>query len=494
MRKGFLFWSGIILGVAFIAGLLVFFGHEPEVRDLMTAIPEPGGDQPYMFTLNDGNLFTAGHHEFFGGVDEKTSSLYPLYESFSRLASKAEKVAVLAIWDQDRVRLMASMKMPFEDLQALSAGNLPDTWKDIRDVKLEKKSDGVFLFAPPAIREPMLVKRDGGLLLVSNSLQDLSLMTEVLAGNVNAMELEGSPLFRKHNNFIKLHDAGLISQVALLYGIPTKTGNISFHGRWEGTEHKGEMLWQITGLEEVFPKDLLSLLTPVEWTTPMILPEPVLLAVGLNAPGLSREQYDELDVFQLAEDYEMTSEDLMMLLKGPMAVSVSGESKFILFKVPGLLVQFQGRGKAGKDFIGKFWSSRWSAFIPAISPVEGFERGGSAGLPLSLLGVANDDLAVLGFLEASKAREFHLPGKVVHALKKSSDRALLWCLIDGPGLSDALQRVAQAGEIAEKIGSDLGGRAADIIDTARKLEKLGRLSLVMTDIGNGILQWDGSSL
>lgn len=493
MRKGFLFWSGIILGIVFIVALLVIFGHEPEVRGLLSAIPEPDGGQPYVFTLSDGTLFNSDPKDLFFDIDENRESSLPFYESFSRLASKSEKVALLALWDQDRVRLMASMKIPYEELQALSEGSFPETWKDIKDVKLVKNDDGVLLLEPPAIREPIFVKRDGGLLLVSNSVQDLSSMGEVLAGNMEAIELEGSPLFGDHGNFIKIHDAGLLSQIALLYGIPTKPGNISLHGRWESSSTKGEMVWQISGLETVFTEELLSLLKPAEWRTPLILPDPVLLAIGFNAPELPAEEYGKLHLLELAEDYEMASEDLMRVFRGPMTISVSGESKFILFKMPGLLAQFQSRGEAGKDFIGKFWSSQWRAFIPAISPIEGFEKGGSASLPLSLLGIANDDLAAVGFLEASNARELHLPGKKVHILKKSSDRALLWLFLDGPGLSDSLKTVAQAGEIAEKMGSDLGERTADIIETARKLEKLGKLSMVMKDIENGILQWEGSN-
>ncbi|HPI99190.1 MAG TPA: hypothetical protein PLV56_10620, partial [Synergistales bacterium] len=349
--------------------------------------------------------------ELLLSMDEDRGSLFPFYESFARLASKAEQVALLALWDQDRVRLMASMKMPYEALQALSAGSFPETWKDIRDVTLEKKSDGVFLFSPPAIREPMIVKRDGGLLLMSNSLKDLALMEEALAGNAKGMELKGTPLFSNHGNFIRVYDAGLISQIALLYGMPTKPGSISFHGRWDRSDSRGEMSWKITGVKEVFPEELLGRLRPVEWKTPLILPEPLLMALGFNFPALSGEYLDYLDLSELAEDYEMAPEDLMKVLEGPMAISVSGESKFILFKMPGLFLQFQDRGEAGKEFIGKFWSSQWRAFLPAISPIEGFEKGGSSGLPLSLLGVANDDLAAVGFLEASKARELHLPGK-----------------------------------------------------------------------------------
>ena len=491
MKKSFLFWSGIILGVVLVGALLIFLGHEPESRDIIKALPEANEGEPYLFTVCDGSFFNSELEDFLFEYPGNDTPVAPFIKAISPLASKAEKVAFIAYWEHNRITFMATLKLPFEDLQVLSAGKFPGNWKDIKDVRIEKREDGVLYLAPPAIREPMMIKRDGGLLLVAGSREDLSLMSRTLSGEVKPIDLHGVTLYGKRDNFLKIHDAGLVSQMALLYGISTTPGNITLLSGWDSTDSVVEMEWRIKGLDEVFPEELLARLKPFSWNNPLILPDPVLFAFGVNTPDLRGQDYEALGLSGIEEDLEMEPEDLMSVLEGPTVLTVAGESKFILFQLPGMLLQLQERGMAGKELIRKFWTSKWRAFVPSIEEVQGYDTGGSANLPLSILGVANDEMAAAGFLVANESTEMGLPGKMIPFLR-SDDKALLWFFIDGPGLSDKLEQITRAGELAEKLGSDLGQRTADIIEAAEKLEQLGKVSLVMQTLDRGILFWDGS--
>ena len=99
-------------------------------------------------------------------------------------------------------------------------------------------------------------------------------------------------------------------------------------------------------------------------------------------------------------------------------------------------------------------------------------------------------MAAAGFLNAAESAEMRFPGKII-PLFRTDDKALLWFFIDGPGLSDKLEQLTRAGELAEKLGSDLGQRTADIIEAAEKLEQLGKISLVMQNLDRGILFREG---
>jgi hypothetical protein len=65
----------------------------------------------------------------------------------------------------------------------------------------------------------------------------------------------------------------------------------------------------------------------------------------------------------------------------------------------------------------------------------------------------------------------------------------MWFVLDGPGMSLALEKIAQAGSLAEKMGTDLGERSDELVKVADTLTDLGKISLVMKNINEGFVEW-----
>src|SRR6056297_2934684 len=441
MRKGFLFWSGIFLSILIAAILLIFLGHEPEERDLARVIPRPSGDFPYIFILADGNSFNYPmSQDFFETSNQEGFSLDPL-KAIAPIASKADKAAVLMDFAEGETTIMASIKLPFEDLKNLSEGNIPEEWDEVKDLDIQRDENDVVYLSPSVISSPVFLKRDGG----------------------------------------------IISQVSTLYGIPANPGEVSIYCGWDHSKETGKMEWKSEGIKKVLPESYLNALNPVKWDFDAVVPEPVLFAAGINIPELKDRIYD-LDLSEIGNDFDISSKDIVELSKGPTLFTVSGRSKFLLFSLPGLSLQFLDRGDAGRKLVRRFWTNKWSAFTPSINPVEGFDTGGSITMPMSLAGVANNDIAVLAFLESSYLEAKDLSSTI--PLLNKATKSLFWAVIDGPGLSLALEKVSQAGVLAEKMGTDLGNRASDIEKLALKLREIGRISVLVTDVGSGLLTWN----
>jgi len=487
MRKGFLFWSGIFLSILIAAILLIFLGHEPEERDLARVIPRPSGDFPYIFILADGNSFNYPmSQDFFETSNQEGFSLDPL-KAIAPIASKADKAAVLMDFAEGETTIMASIKLPFEDLKNLSEGNIPEEWDEVKDLDIQRDENDVVYLSPSVISSPVFLKRDGGLLMVSTTLEGLEYMLSTLNDENESIQTGFGGLEDKYGNCFRIEDAGIISQVSTLYGIPANSGEVSIYCGWDHSKEAGKMEWRSDGIKKVLPDTFLNTLNPVKWDFDSVVREPVLFAAGINIPELKNRIYD-LDLSEIGNDFDISSKDIVELSKGPTLFTVSGRSKFLLFSLPGLSLQFLDRGDAGRKLVRRFWTNKWSAFTPSINPVEGFDTGGSITMPMSLAGVANNDIAVLAFLESSYLEAKDLSSTI--PLLNKATKSLFWAVIDGPGLSLALEKVSQAGVLAEKMGTDLGNRASDIEKLALKLREIGRISVLVTDVGSGLLTWN----
>jgi len=482
MRKGLLFWSGITLSIL-IAGLLLFLiGHVPEERNIARAIPHPTFDSPFIFVSAEGDSFNIAKGNKSANIVEDKRIIIEKLKSILPLASRSEKTAVLMTLEGTKTEVMASVRLPFKELGELAGGTIPEKWNNIGDVSLLSDKQGMMKLTPSVFNEPLFLKRDGGLLLVSTSENGLKKMISTVKEEIPSIDTDFGKLDRDYKNLFWFEDAGLLSQLCLLYGIPSRSGDVSFYAGWDQDDKRGELTWKIFGLEDILPGNYTESLRPIKWDQSAVIPEPVLLAAGINLPdikGLLTDRTIDLEG-------ELAS-SLKEVLAGPIVLNVSGRSKLLLFSLPGMGIQFLERGDAGRDLVRKFWTTKWSTFTPSLKSVEGFETGGAISVPMTLSGVANENIAYLGFLESG----FLVPQRISYAFKDPgiAEKALIWFVLDGPGMSLALEKIAQAGSLAEKMGTDLGERSDELVKVADTLRDLGKISLVMKNINEGFVEW-----
>ena len=490
MRKGLVFWCAFILGFALIALALVFAGREPEGRHLASAIPQPKETSPYVYMEGEGKSFVFALEPLPKGEGkaadllEKTSALSPLLEAASR-------AAFLFAWESNRFQLHGAFLFPREIVKKLSNGVLPQEWVEKEPkLVLEKHSEGILALSGPSPKfSPLFVSLNGGLTLLASSPSRLAEMVRVLETGKDSI----SPTWdveKSWPNHLKIFDGGLLSQMASMQEIPVSLGNLTITAGWMDGNKGGRLRWKVQGLEGLLPADVRAKLQPVSWEGRFLIPDPWIAALGLNVPqGLALRLADS-EMGKWTENLGMEREETDGILPGPVVASLCGNSKFLLFSLPGILLQLPGRGSRGETFINSFWNKDWSSLVPGVEKIDGFPAGGTTAIPFSILGAANGELVQLGLLERDhiKPENYRFLTEAVPALKEAKD-ALLWVFFHAGRLSDAMEGIGKAGALAEKFGKDIGKDLRNMIESASRLKGLGSVTMVLQSLDEGLLEW-----
>lgn len=490
MSKRVIFGVIILAGILCLALFMYFPAHVSDERATSSVIPEPDVNAPYIFISGGSKSFSMAPGDLFF---HKIGRKMPYREQFDGIfafISRGRSASLLAQKGENELKFYGSIKFDNKDLKKLDQGVLPEQWKELKGCVLEPEKDGSFLLFPTAESQPLYMKINGELVLISNGSEDLQLMMEVVAGTIDNIKVERNEEYPNHLN---VNDAGLLSQVAALYGMKVKPGNLRLWADWEDTEGKGELEWKISGISEIFQKEVLGKIRPRKWKEDLVLPAPVFFAAGINIPKVSEEVYSDLGLHQLQQDSGISSDLFREAISGPVVLNVSGKSKFLLFSFPGIILQLIERGRTGIELVQLFWSQNWGTFKPSMDPVEGYEAGGVSSLPLSLVGAANEDLAVIGFLEQELLEKKEKPAKVFPLMAKA-DESVLWIFLDGPGLSRSLEGLISASSFAEKMGSSIAEKAETIKDASRRLQKMGKISFIMKSLEKGLIRWENVEL
>ena len=109
------------------------------------------------------------------------------------------------------------------------------------------------------------------------------------------------------------------------------------------------------------------------------------------------------------------------------------------------------------------------------------------------MAAANNDLAVIGFMEKELLERKEKPS-VALPIMENDDQSVLWFFLDGPGLSKAFESLITASSLAEKMGSPMADKTRVIMESSRMLEKMGKVSFVMKSLEKGRIRWENVEL
>ncbi len=489
MRKSLTIWGAFLIGGALLMAILFFAGRQPEARLPGSAIPRPEESAPYVYYEGEG----AGFSSYFMNnvVDERgiagrfTGRLVP----FFRLLEQCGDTALLVTWQNNRVTLTAAATCPRTMLRAIGKGTIPEEWATIPGLSVQTSEGEGLVLDGPAPLFPVRVTADGGMVLMASSQEELASMKTMLASApgriVTAWSLE-----KGWDNHVRIFDGGLFAQLAAIEKIPVTMGNLGIDVAWTETGRTGHLKWTTEGLAELLPGGALDTLRPVSWNDRFFVTDPLIAAFGVNLPGYAVRRITPSDMEDLTDVVGVGQSAMQDFLPGPVMASLGGKSKFLLFSLPGLLVQFPDRGAIGKAVVEAFWKNDWSSFVPKIDPLDGFTAGGTTTIPFSILGAASEDMVALGLMDRDVLRQdrrgtlsAYLPAL------KADDSALLWFYLDGLRLGQAMESLANAGRSVEKMGQTIGVNVDGFAETGTRLRRMGSLSLVMPTIGSGELRW-----
>lgn len=493
MRKGLFFWFSVLLAAGIIGGAVFFFGKTPEkIFDATRAIPAIEAESPHLFLVVEAGQIEPGiPSRMIQKAEEGSRPMLRAIDDLMPLFSFAEKSAAVVAWNSNEPVFYGCFLLPGEMAADLKAGKLPVLWLEQSSGLALAPSDreGFLQLSAGSGKLALSVRMEGDLLMASLSTDGVEKMFRVFSGSEEGIDTEFS-VERSWPAHLRLFDGHFLAQIASVRGIEAPDAPIGGEIAWSSHGESGEIAWKIDGLLEWIPENIRARLVPNDWKQQVYLPDPLIAAAGLSVPEGVEELADEdFDIPGWIMDSGLDRESLAGLLPGPMIVTVGGQSRIFLFSLPGLLAQLPDRGGEGIKWVEGLWASKWAGFGLNPKPMEGFPAGGMLTVPLSIVAAAREDLAIAGVISNSSLGDQFPVSRVVDL---GGQKALMWMYADFPKMADALENLAKIGNLADRFGVKGSATPEEILDAADEMRSLGRVSMVMHDIGSGRGHWIGA--
>ena len=463
------------VGFIFIAlatlSLLVIFGiRGPEGRHPNSAIPKPKEGVPFLYVETATPAILSSILQAAFALDRVGSDGRESLPFIRRILENSEEAAALITLEGRALQLQLSARSSRDALYPITENS--------------GRSDSLSTVAGPPT-----YKAKGGIVMFTTIAERIADM-ERAQDDPSLSFKSATELDRTAPNRLLLSDGGFLSGTGSIEGLPTTKGALLLSAGWREEADGGIMEWKIHGLSSILPPSVLQSLEMVEWGTNISFPEPLVAALGFNIPSLHdgsfiRQNYD--DLLEPLVAYRRWVDEIF---PGPCVLSLSGRSKFLVFSLPGFLIELPGRGARGMDFVDYLWNKEWKSLVPGVEKLEGFKSGGTAVIPFSILAAANSDTVRLGLIDrdALKQEKFHPIGHYAPSLAELEE-AIFWGYIDLEKFAVAMRTLSMTGRMAGKIGMNVKASASSILMITDLLEGLGTVALLMTGPGEGMLEW-----
>lgn len=496
MRRALSFWFSILVTVTVIAGAVYFFGKVPvpeKVRLPAEAIPSVDPDSPrfYLDTLS-GQLGPGYPCEIPEKVDDHARSVILALSDLSPLVDMAERSSVLGAWDANELAFYGSFHLDPAQMKELQEGKVPAPWLEhASGLALgPSEREGILRLTLAKGEVTLFLRADREFLLISHSSEGLEKMEKAMDGSVERFHplITVEPTWPAH---FMAFDGKLIAQAASLRGLAAPDKAITLELAWNSRPGSGEVAWMIEGLDEWLPREAREKIVPMAWDGPAFLPEPLISAFGVSVPeGLGSLVEKELPIPEWMEEAGFDRASLAGLIEGPLVGVIGGQSRLLLFNLPGVILQLPSRGAEGVRWIRGLWDNKWTQFAVSPQPVAGFPEGGKLTLPFTVMAAANDGMAFAGLINESSLGSMTPVDKIIHL---GGERSILWFYADLPKAADALESLSRMADLAELFGVDEAPDAQELARLVGQLRSLGQVTLVIHDLGSGRGGWKAAA-
>ncbi|MGC9490225.1 MAG: hypothetical protein ACP5CD_03250 [Thermovirgaceae bacterium] len=490
MRKSLFFWVTVVVAASVIAAGFLYFGQKPVTETVSDVLPAVDEGVPYALMMAPGDQIGGDVPDLL--AQEVSPSMKPylhLMEGLLPLAGLSGETALLVTWAEEanRAEIYGVFLFPREEVSLLSSGRVPESWREvIPEVFVEKTGErNRYRLSVAAGAPKMYLETVDRLVLVS-------LQESGIARMRNALENPGARLDVRWTvetgwpGHLYLDDGGILAASTLMQGQDVGDDSVRLEVAWRKTGDDGLLAWAVSGIDGWIPAKIKESLAGYAWSETFFIPDPLIAAAGFNLPeGIAKMPEIASELSQAAETLGVDTGLLKKILEGPLFLACGGQSRFLVVNLPGFLVELPGRGAAGKIFIEGLWDRHGMRLSLTPKPLPGFETGGTLAVPLTVVGAASEELVLLGAMEESGLGK-RVPVRDVVGLPES---ALAWVYLDFPRAADALENIARAGSLAQRVGISGGKDLEDIALAAEELRKLGRILMVMEDYRKGRIQW-----
>ena len=490
MRKGGVSPGVLLAGVVLFLITALYGGRGPEGRHPSDALPLPA----------EGTLFL--HYE-----GTKASGLSPLLKAMATVGGEraptldalffvpplflnAGETAALLAWEENALHFYMAARLPKEHTQAISEGVFPKgIAPTLTGVSLQEVSPGIFGVRRKNEDLSLFISVNGGITLFASSPEKMSRMALTLERQAEPIDIAWK-LERRWPNHIFFSDGGFFSGIASMEGLPAAKENLLVTAAWRDEDDGGRMEWHLEGLDTIFPPSLLKEFRKAHWGGRYTFPEPLVAAVGFTIPERFAAFLEDGRMSEAFGLWENADELIKGLLAGPCILSLCGSSKFLVYSLPGVLLQLPERGREGETFAEAFWKKEWSSLVPGVEKLDGFPVGGTTAIPFSIVAAANFRMLQLGLIDRDALRHERFRSIYDYApLLSDIENAFFWSYLDIPKIASALQDLAKIGQVAAKMGKNLRVSPNALFQAADALKEMGGVTIVMPAPEEGFLEW-----
>ncbi len=429
--------AGLAATVLVIAACAYLFSKEG--AGLMAYIPEPGAGAPYVLLEAEGGSYPkALSAALADGISPHLKKGTPRGAVLAAAALASDAALLLERGADGSIEIYCAARFSDADTKLLKKGRLPAAVGAALGAADAEAADGGFSVRSETMTQPVYYAVAGKETLFAASLPALRRMT-LLEKNPGAMKDKKWTQEKDWPAHIEICDGGLLTE-RIKEKFP-----ITVEAAWripEKDRTQGEARWAFVNMGAGAKACLSSALKAKKWKiSDCVIPQPLLLSAGLNLPPLkgSPEEwpFPLSSVGEIAGSLGLDDSKTREIFSGGTIFSLGGQNKILWFSLPGFLTEFSGRPELMKELVAAFWENLFFGAEP--EPMEGFEYGGSASVPFSVVGAGRGGVAVLGLASPQSITT----GGALPQFLSDDEEAVGWLLADFPRIGKAVSEMTK---------------------------------------------------
>ena len=429
-------------GIAALIAAVAVFAYIWQTRGgkaPLAYIPAPDAASPYIL------LETKEHHYPEVMASLLTDGIYAHLKSDTprgavlAAAALAEDAAVLLESGVDgAIRVYCAARFTDEETKLLQKGALPAPLDAAFGTESAEGGDGTFAVRSEKLSEPFYYTVIGKNTLIAAELPALHEMASFDKGD-GGLKRKKWTQEESWPAHIEISDGGRLTKNS------KENITLTVEAAWcepADETQPGEARWALVNLGSAAKSRLTSALKATKWdVADCVLPQPLLLSAGFSLPQLKEGSgewpFPLSHVKLFAEGLGLSDAQIREILAGRTIVSLGGQNKILWFSLPGFLAEFSGRPELMRELVSAFWDG---LFIGAeAEPVEGFEYGGAASVPFSVIGAGRGGTAVLGLVSPQSVAS----GSALSQFLTEDEEAVGWLLADLPRIGKTLSEMTK---------------------------------------------------
>ncbi len=442
--------AGAAAAAVIAAGAIVIYLGFARARDETLAfIPAPRAGSPYILLETKERSYPKALSSLLtDGVYAHLKSDTPRGAALAA-AAMAEDAAVLITRGEDGAAVVyCAARFAEDETKLLQKGVLPKPLDAAFGTKSAEQAGSAFAVRSENLSAPFYYAVSGKDTIIAADAADLRRMA--------AARKNGGLKDKKWTQEEDWAGHMEISDGNALLKRPKENFQITIEAAWrapEGDGERGDARWALVGLDAAEKAYISSALEAREWDAAnCILPQPLLLSAGFNMPKLKSPPDEWPFPFSRAAEFArglgLADGQILEMFSGRAVFSLGGQNKILWFSLPGFLVEFSGRPGLMRELVSAFWENLF--FGTEAEPVDGFEFGGAASVPFSVIGAGRKDLALFGL---ASPRSLSAGGVLSEFLGKD-EKAVGWMLADLPRIGRALSEMTNMSTFLEEEDED----------------------------------------